>query len=73
VFDGDHDVSDLLPSLDVPVRLDDLRRRVAAVDDRSEPPGLHQVLEVIHHRLIMPWEPEQTDLSGKSGVTCSRN
>jgi hypothetical protein len=42
------------------VRLDDLRQRVAAVDDRSEQPGF---LEVVHHRLV---EPES-----RTGPTCN--
>ena len=53
------DVSDFLPSLDVPVRLDDVPKRIAAVDDWSEQSGLQQVLEVVHHRLVVTREGEQ--------------
>ena len=36
VVDGDDDIADLLPGLDVPVGLDDLVQRICSVDHRLE-------------------------------------
>lgn len=59
LLDDDHDVSDLLPSLDIPVRCDDLSEWITTVYDRSEQPRFHQVPEVVHHCLVVPREAEQ--------------
>jgi len=53
MIDGDHDIADLLPGLDVPVGLDDLAQRIGSVDHRLELSGLEQFPEVLDHCLVM--------------------
>jgi len=48
MIDGDDDIADLLPGLDVPVGLDDLVRRICSVDNRLELSGLDQFPERIN-------------------------
>ncbi len=47
--DTDHNIADLLPRLDVPVRINDLIQLIPPVDNRLELSRLDQPLEVPHH------------------------
>src|SRR6266511_6298120 len=64
-LDADYDVADLLPRLDVPVRLDDLVQRIASVDERLERSGLDQFLQIPHHLLVVPRNGERDLLATK--------
>ena len=64
--DRDHDVADLLPRLDIPVRLDDLLERIRPVDDGLEGSGLQQPREESQLLLAEPgWDRHRGRLAAE--------
>src|SRR6266568_6170388 len=64
-LDADHDISDFLACLDIPVSLNDLIQLIPPVDERLKLSGLDQFLEMPYRRLVELWQGKHDLLATK--------